>query len=101
MTIKLEIGKSFGSALKTARRKAYLTQEELAHKAQLDRSYISLLERGQRQPSLECVMLISMALDIDTISFVDEFLRHFNAANSDDYGHEQIIRGAERRKNFF
>ncbi len=83
--MKLNIGTPFGKALSLARRKAMLTQEKLAQKAQLDRTYISLLERGQRKPSLECVMLLATALDIDTLSFVDEFLKHFNTANADIY----------------
>lgn len=83
--MKLNIGTPFGKALSSARRKAMLTQEKLAQKAQLDRTYISLLERGQRKPSLECVMLLATALDIDTLSFVDEFLKHFNTANADNY----------------
>ncbi len=90
--MKLNIGKSFGKALRAARRKAYFTQEGLALSSGLDRSYISLLERGQRKPSLESVMILAGALDIDTLVFVDEFLKHFNTANSDQYNPLQMVK---------
>jgi transcriptional regulator with XRE-family HTH domain len=46
------------------RRGAGLSQETLAEKAGLSRNYISLLEGGQRQPSLETALQIQRALGV-------------------------------------
>ena len=39
-----------------------MSQEELAHRAGMDRTFISRLERGIRQPSLTTLLLLSEAL---------------------------------------
>jgi transcriptional regulator with XRE-family HTH domain len=41
-----------------------ISQERLAQESGLDRSYISLLERGIRQPSLTTILKIAQALDL-------------------------------------
>ncbi|WP_371930866.1 helix-turn-helix domain-containing protein, partial [Paracoccus spongiarum] len=42
----------FGDAVRQARATAGLTQEELAERAGLDRSYVGGVERGDRNPTL-------------------------------------------------
>ncbi|MDB9317245.1 helix-turn-helix domain-containing protein [Nodularia spumigena] len=54
----------FGQCLRNARKKKGLSQEKLAELANLDRTYISLLERGKRNPSLICITCLCKALDI-------------------------------------
>src|SRR4051794_7251415 len=46
------IAKQFGEIIRQRREKASLSQEALAHKASLHRTYISLLELGKRTPSI-------------------------------------------------
>lgn len=55
---------AFGKAMKSLRTQKGYSQEQLAHSCGLDRTFISLLERGQRQPSLTSILLISESLDI-------------------------------------
>jgi transcriptional regulator with XRE-family HTH domain len=55
----------FGQFLQSLRKAKGLSQEQLAEIAELDRIYISLLERGKRNPSLSCILAICQALDID------------------------------------
>ena len=55
---------TFARNLKNLRAKARLSQEELAHKSGLDRTYISGCERGVRNPSLISVEKIANALDV-------------------------------------
>jgi len=43
---------------------AGLTQEELAYACDLDRTYVSLLERGKRQPTLTTIYSVSDALGV-------------------------------------
>ncbi len=54
---------AFGAVLKNLRKKRAITQEELALNCDLDRTFISMLERGQRQPSLTTILQISSALN--------------------------------------
>lgn len=55
---------AFGVNLRDARNSARISQEELASLAGLDRTYISLLERGKRNPSLVCIGKLAQALKI-------------------------------------
>lgn len=56
--------KHFGEHLKLLRVKKNVSQEEFAEKAGLDRTYISGLERGLRNPSLVILFRLASALDI-------------------------------------
>jgi DNA-binding XRE family transcriptional regulator len=59
-----ETEQAFGTAVRKARLMAGLTQEDLAEKAGLHSTYISLLERGQRNPSLLVIERIAGALHL-------------------------------------
>ncbi len=48
------------------------SQEELALKSGLDRTYISGVERGVRNITLKSLSKILIALDIDTLKFTKE-----------------------------
>ncbi len=50
--------------LKTARRRAKLTQAELAKRSRVDQSTISRLERGQR-PEGDTLVALAKALKVD------------------------------------
>lgn len=60
----MDIEKAFGEVLKIVRKKAGMSQEELAYNSSLDRTYISLLERGKRKPTINTVFSIAKALQI-------------------------------------
>ena len=63
---------SFGRRLRAVRTQSEISQEALAELAELDRTYISLLERGKRNPSLSCVAKLAKALDV-TVSALCDF----------------------------
>jgi transcriptional regulator with XRE-family HTH domain len=66
---------AFGRVLQRHRRAKGLSQERLAVVSRLDRTFISLLERGQRQPSLSTLLRVAKALDVsaaDLVSQVEE-----------------------------
>lgn len=63
---------AFGQALRHFRKKIKYSQEKLSQESGLDRSYISLLERGQRQPSLTSILQLSKALKISSLDFISE-----------------------------
>lgn len=65
--------KRFGNLVRRRREAAGLSQEELAHRASLHRTYISLLERGLRLlPSIGVVQQLADALDTTMTSLVNE-----------------------------
>lgn len=53
-----------GIALRQARTRAGLTQEELAFRATMDRSYISMVERGIKSPTLTTFFRLCDALEV-------------------------------------
>ncbi|MED3038684.1 helix-turn-helix transcriptional regulator [Bacillus tropicus] len=60
----MEIPKAFGEVLRKHRKKANFSQEQLALQCNLDRTYIGLLERAQRQPSISTIFAICKVLNI-------------------------------------
>lgn len=55
--------KIFGNVLREMRETNKISQEKLAELCDLDRTYISLLERGLRQPTLSTIFKIAKALN--------------------------------------
>lgn len=53
-----------GRALARVRREAGWTQEQLAHRSGLHRTYIGGVERGERNPTVISLLAICNALDI-------------------------------------
>lgn len=58
------IPRAFGRVLRDHRKKAKLSQESLALAAGIDRTFVSLLERGQRQPTLTTVFQLASVLGV-------------------------------------
>lgn len=53
---------AFGKVLRDLRTKSGLTQEALGFEADLRRTYISILELGQQQPTLTTILKLARAL---------------------------------------
>lgn len=66
----MKLEQAFGQILREFRKKANLSQEKLAQESNLDRTYISLLERGLRQPSITTVFQLSTALKISSTEII-------------------------------
>jgi len=64
------VQRAFGQVLLEYREKSGLSQEKLALAADLDRTYISLLERGLRQPTLTTLFKIAEVLEIAPATMV-------------------------------
>jgi len=56
---------AFGIILRDLRRARSLSQETLALECELDRTFISLMERGLRQPSLTTILQLSAPLGVE------------------------------------
>lgn len=66
---------AFGELLKELREERGLSQSRLALEAELDQSFLSLIERGDRQPSLASLFAICDALKIDADEVVRRLAR--------------------------
>jgi transcriptional regulator with XRE-family HTH domain len=60
--MKRESAVAFGRTLRARRQAAGVTQEELAYSAGVHRTFVSLLERGERSPSFEAMRKLASAL---------------------------------------
>jgi transcriptional regulator with XRE-family HTH domain len=56
--------KAIGSKLKDRRNALKLSQGEVAFKADISPTYLSQLEAGNRNPSLEALFKLALALDL-------------------------------------
>ena len=69
---------AFARVLRRLRKDKGLSQEELAHQSDLDRTYISLLERGLRQPSLSSILRLSKPLGVSSADILAEVEEKLN-----------------------
>ncbi|WP_457326274.1 helix-turn-helix domain-containing protein [Roseateles sp. P5_E11] len=58
----MDLAITFGQVLRRLRKQAGLTQEQLGFEAGVERNFISMLERGERQPSLTTLMKLARPL---------------------------------------
>ena len=66
------LDQSFGNALQRLRKKHDLSQEELAFRVGIHRTYISQLERGLKSPSLRTIGKICDELKLSLSQFMQE-----------------------------
>jgi len=74
----LDAGIAFGKVLRRLREAAGLTQEQLGFEADLRRTYVSILELGQQQPSLTTIFKIAQALNCSPGSLLDMVSEEIN-----------------------
>jgi transcriptional regulator with XRE-family HTH domain len=60
----VDITPYIGPAFRALREEAEISQEELAFQAGLDRTYVSGIERGRRNPSLKSMQRIAAELSV-------------------------------------
>lgn len=70
MSQRVFLLQSFGGLISKRRKRLGISQEELASRADLDRTYISGLERGVRNPSLTAIVKVATGLGITTEKLV-------------------------------
>jgi len=64
MSPRKQSSNRFGNAIRNVRTTAGLTQEDLADRSGLDRSYIGGIERGERNPTLSVIEKIAAGLGL-------------------------------------
>jgi transcriptional regulator with XRE-family HTH domain len=68
----------FGQELRKARNAVGISQEKLALLIGLDRTYISMLERGLRQPTLTTIFLLCPPLNLTSVDMLKKVQSSFN-----------------------
>jgi transcriptional regulator with XRE-family HTH domain len=67
----LDPGLAFGKVLRAVRKEAGLTQEELGLAAEVDRTFVSLIERGERQPTVRVLFRLAAALKLPPVRLIE------------------------------
>lgn len=80
----MELLHAFGNTLKHLRKKKSWSQEELADRSGLDRTYISLLERGLRNPTLSTIFSLANCLDYQPNQLVKEVEKELKSGSDTD-----------------
>jgi len=68
-----KILKKFGKQVRIKRQELGLSQEELGRRARLHRTYIGMIERAEKNITLENINKIASALDINIKDFFTKF----------------------------
>ena len=58
------VEKAFGEALRAVRKERDISQEALGHECEFDRTYVSLIERGLRSPTVRAVVRLAEVLKV-------------------------------------
>ncbi len=72
------LSKAFGIAVRRRREALHVSQEELADQTGLHRTYISLIERGLRNASVETTIKLAKALNTTGSQLLEEVERGIN-----------------------
>jgi transcriptional regulator with XRE-family HTH domain len=69
-TIDPVVAQAFGSAVREARLQVGMAQEEVAHRAGIERSHMGKIERGEHIPTLALALKVARALGISAAALV-------------------------------
>lgn len=72
MDMKYSILIEFGNTVKRIRKEKGLSQEGLAFKAELHRTYIGMIERAEKNITLVNIQKLAKALDINIKDFFND-----------------------------
>ncbi|MCP8349393.1 XRE family transcriptional regulator [Pseudomonas sp. FBF18] len=78
----MDVATAFGKVLRRTRLHLALTQETLALNAELQRNYVSLMERGKHEPTLSTIIALSEALGCSPVHLVSEVMSELSNQNS-------------------
>lgn len=68
----MDIKQRLGVKIKELRKQKGLSQEKLANLAEIDRTYLPTIEKGERNVSIEVIEKLANALDVKVKDLFDE-----------------------------
>ena len=66
----MDLAGHFGRVLRRLRKHSGMSQEQIGFEAGLERNFISMLELGQRQPTITTIEKLAIALQISASEFI-------------------------------
>ena len=69
--METNVNKDFGKRVAELRKKAGYSQEQFAFKCGVDRTYVGVVERGEKSPTLNTIEKIAYALGISKSELFD------------------------------
>lgn len=76
----MDAEEAFGSVLRRLRQERKLSQEELAFESGLNRQFVSLLELGERSPSLQSLYKLAAGLGLTGSELLIHLESHMRSA---------------------
>ena len=70
LALRMDLREVFAANLRRLRHKSGLSQEELAYEANINRTYISKLEKGTSYPGLEIIGKLARVLKTEPAAFL-------------------------------
>lgn len=77
----MDLAEAFGVVVRELRIEAGLTQEQLGFEAGLRRTFISVLELGQQQPTLTTIFKLAPALGVTPAALIELVDRRIQIVN--------------------
>lgn len=74
--VSKKLKKAFGVALREVRKGHGVSQLAVSIESGLDRTYMSELERGIKNPSLETIFRLSEAIGVSPVELVKRTIKH-------------------------
>jgi transcriptional regulator with XRE-family HTH domain len=68
----MDFNSFIGRRITEIRKQKNISQENLAHLAEIDRTYMSSIERGKRSISLAVAIKLSYALEINLLKLIEK-----------------------------
>ncbi len=75
---------NFGAVIKQARKELGITQDQLSLYTRIDRSYISEIETGVKNPSLTIILMLAKALHQRPSQLLKQFESKYSYFNESD-----------------
>lgn len=77
---------AFGLVLRELRKRKELSQEKLAHEAEIERNYVSLLELGRNSASINMIFKLSRVLGVSAAEFLALVEAKMNSSSANGNG---------------
>lgn len=71
-----------GGTVREFRLAAGLSQDGLADRMDVSTSYISMLESGQRYPSIEMIIRLAIAMEVRPGAILDKIAEHYTPSDA-------------------
>lgn len=80
-TSNFELMKAFASEMKSRRGVLGISQEELAHRCEVNRTFVAKIELGQNQPTLTVMHKLAKGLEMDLPELLRLVLLRYEASS--------------------